>query len=1118
MPKIHKIIPVEVRKQNYIKKRNDIFNAEHECNELYNSQTRHINKIINETLKEKTSELKTSNDRSSNIFDFASSKFELDLSKQKGVRQRFKLRNEVRKRIASTTLDSVNDTRKFVSIKINGFPLDGLLDSGASITCLGKGGLQFLTENGINFTKYPSKVKTANNSTSEIVGRFIADVEFRGVRRTFTIFVAPSLTQTLYLGCDFWDTYSIWHPSIYELSLPIRQQNSHELSPEETLELNTIISLFPSFDMRGLGKTDVLEHTIYTGDSEPVKQRHYPYSPNVQKLVFEEVNRMLQLGVIERCNSAWNSPVCLVRKPGKNRLCLDSRAVNAVTKKDAYPLPHIEGLLSRLEDTHYISSVDLKDAFWQIGLEKDSKEKTAFTIPNLGHFQFTRMPFGLCNAAQTMSRLMDSIFPTTLRENVFVYLDDLLIVSKTLKEHFKLLREVAARLRMSNLSINVSKSHFCSKELKYLGYIVGGGQLKTDPEKVAAIVNFSLPKSQKQVRRFLGMTGWYRRFIPNYSQLAAPFTDSLKKSKKFFLSPEAVESFNKLKSHLTSAPILSNPDFTLPFVVQCDASTSGVGGVLYQIDKHGNERVIYYHSKKLNSAQKNYSITELECLAALECVKKFRPFIELHDFKIVTDHASLKWLMGQKDLSGRLARWSLKLQCFKFEIEHRKGTENVVPDALSRSFSVDSIVMNSPATECCFADFSLHDKAFTSIEYMELIKTSEENRDKLPDIFCSGGYVFRKIMTSTDSLISKTNPWKLWIPHEMSETLIKQAHEPTQASHGGISKTLKRLQELFYWPNMYLQVKSFVNSCEICKKTKAPNYITRPPMGKQIVMERPFQQLYIDLLGPYPRSRLGYTTLLICLDNLTKFIFAHPLKKATSKNIIEYLVPNIFCTFGTPEFVYSDNGRQFISESFEAMLKARGIKHLKTPKYCPQSNASERVNRSILSAIRSYITTDQTDWDKNIPQISSALRSSVHEAIKMSPFQALFGLNMVQHGSHYDLLRKLDSINENCEIGNAEVTNRMKTIHENLKENLRKSYLRYEKNYNLRTKPVTFSPGQVVFRRNFILSDKNKKISSKLCHKFTKCRIKESIGGNRCLLEDMDGKTIGVYHNQHLRL
>lgn len=569
-----------------------------------------------------------------------------------------------------------------------------------------------------------------------------------------------------------------------------------------------------------------------------------------------------------------------------------------------------------------------------------------------------------------------------------------------------------------------------------------------------------------------------------------------------------------MKNCLTSAPILSNPDFSQPFTIQCDASKTGVGGVLFQVDNDGNEKVIYYHSKKLNSAQRNYSITELECLAALECVKKFRPFIELHDFKIITDHASLKWLMGQKDLSGRLARWSLKLQSFSFKIEHRKGSENVVPDALSRVFSVDSLDMVS---DTCFSDLSFNHPAFQSDEYLELIKTIQVNHRKLPDLYTSENLVYKKVKTTCELDLSTESSWKLWMPTSLTEKIIKSAHEPLHAAHGGMAKTLHRIQELFYWPNMFSQVKSFVNSCEICKTTKTSTQILRPPMGKQMVMERPFQQLYADLLGPYPRSKLGNTYLLVCLDNFSKSVFVQPLRKADAKSIINFVEPNIFCVFGVPEYVFTDNGKQFIGERFQNMLKNRGITHLKTPKYCPQANASERVNRSILAAIRAYISKDQGEWDKFIHPIASSLRSSIHQAIQMSPFQALFGLTMVQHGSHYDLLRKLSSLNEPCQVEATQLNNKMRLIHDHLRDNLRKAYLKYEKQYNLRSKPISFSPGQIVFRRNFILSNKSKKINAKLCPKYIKCRIRESVGGSRFLIEDLNGKSIGVYHAQHLR-
>lgn len=981
---------------------------------------------------------------------------------------------------------------------------------------MGSGGLEFLKEISVNIIPFHASVHTANGSSVPIIGRIKCQISFQGVERSLIIFVAPKLTQKLYLGSNFFDIFNLWPSCISELNSSdfVEDDNSHSLSSEELFTLKSIVQEFPSFENRGLGKTTLVEHIIDTGNSEPVKQRHYPYSPAVQKLVFEEVERMLRMGVVEKTNSPWNSPVCLVRKPGKNRLCLDSRKVNALTVKDAYPLPHIEGLLSRLEDTHYISSVDLKDAFWQVPLEFNSRPKTAFTIPGMGHFQFTRMPFGLCNAPQTLSRLMDRIFPHELRSNIFIYLDDLLIVSKELSTHFDLLKITAQKLSEANLTINVKKSHFCFKSLRYLGYIVGGGQLRTDPDKVKSVAEFPLPTSRKQVRRFLGMTGWYRRFIPNYANLAAPLTDTLKKSPKFNVNEEAVLAFKFLKNALISAPILSNPDFAKPFYIQCDASTSGVGGVLYQIDNDGNENVLYYYSQKLNSAQKNYSITELECMAAIICVKKFRPFIEMQDFTIITDHASLKWLMDQKELSGRLARWSLKLQSFiPFKIEHRKGSENVVPDALSRMFEVDSLNLEETSL---LSTVDLTDPAFSSQEYLDLISTVEKFSTKLPDLTVVDNLVYKKTFPAENAV--NINLWKLWIPSSLTEELIKKMHDPPQVSHGGRQKTLFRLREWFYWPGMVRQVRQFCDKCEICKCTKPTNQILRPPMGKQMRVDRPFQQLYIDLLGPYPLSKDGNMYLFICLDNLTKFVLVKPLKTATASHIINYMTKDVFAIFGTPESIYSDNGKQFVSSLFLKMLSDYGIEPLKPPYYSPQSNASERVNRSIIAAIRAYIKEDHREWDRYIHHIVASLRSSVHQAIQTSPFQALFGLAMVQHGSQYDLLKKLNCLNESMSIEEPPLCDKIQFIHEKLKENLEKSHKLYEKQYNLRSKPVTFKVGQEVYKRNFILSNKTKNINSKFCQKFIKCRIRAIVGSNRYELEDQAGKkSLGIFHAKDIR-
>lgn len=267
---------------------------------------------------------------------------------------------------------------------------------------------------------------------------------------------------------------------------------------------------------------------------------------------------------------------------------------------------------------------------------------------------------------------MDKVIPARLKSNVFIYLDDLLIIADDYEKHLKLLDQVAECFQKANLTIGLGKSMFCFKELKYLGFVVGGGMLKTDPDKVAAIQNIRIPRSLREVRSFLGTVGWYRRFIKNFASVSAALTDTLKKNEKFVMNPEAREAFDNLKYALTTAPILIHPDFRKQFFIQCDASDVGIDAVLLQKGLEGDETPIAFYSQKLNSCQRNYSVTEKECLATVTAIKRFRPYVEMMKFTVITDHASLKWLMSLKDLSGRLARWSLQLQAFDFDIEKEK--------------------------------------------------------------------------------------------------------------------------------------------------------------------------------------------------------------------------------------------------------------------------------------------------------------------------------------------------------------------------------------------------------------------------------------------------------------
>ena len=891
-----------------------------------------------------------------------------------------------------------------------------------------------------------------------------------------------------------------------KLSTELSPELLSKLSPELSKELSSVITSYSDLGKRALGRTNLIEHYIDTGDSTPIKQRHHSVSPYVREYLDREVDDMLRLGVIRESSSPWSSPVVMVKKKtGEYRFCFDGRALNACTKRDAYPLPLMQDILGYLGDAKVISSIDLSKAFWQIPLETSSMEKTAFTVPGRGLYEFVVMPFGLSNAAQTQQRLMDKIFGESLRPKVFTYIDDLIVVSKTFEEHVQLLREVYRRLSEAGLVVNFDKCQFCRPSLKYLGFIITPEGINTDPDKVSSMVDFPQPRNATEVKRFLGLCSWYRRFVSGFATLVAPLNALLKGRKKrqpIVWTEEASQAFSAIKKALVSAPVLATPRFDLEFTIQCDASDVGLGCVLTQQHDDG-EHVIAYASRSLSKAERNYSVSERECLSLLFAIEKFRPYAEGVKFRAITDHHSLLWLRNLKDPVGRLARWSLKMAQFDFELIHRKGASHQVPDALSRAF------VCSVKTEGFKSEDPWYNRKFAEVS---------QHPDRHPGWRVTNNELFHYKANRRVLPVDAPN-WKLVVPKELRSEVLRKCHDEPTAAHFGFFKTYRRVSTDYFWNTLKSDVSRYVRECRVCGAQKVPADQRAGLMGRQKLVEFPFQLVSVDLIGPLPRSKRGFSWLIVLTDWYTKFVLVKPLRRATAQEVTEFMEREVFLMFGIPEIVMCDNGVQFVSGLFKRLMSDYGIKKCwYNAKYHPQVNFTERVNRVITTAIRSYIGNQpHYTWDEKVFHIASAIRSAVHEVTGYAPNHLVFGRDLPNSGSSYRGHPEDVIVVDNTKLKEwSQKLLALDAAKREIKSGLDKAYLRNKRHYDMRKRSYSFEVGDLVWKRNLVLSNAAMGFAAKLAPKRILCRVSVKRSSLVYELVDLDGRDQGAWHIKDL--
>lgn len=413
------------------------------------------------------------------------------------------------------------------------------------------------------------------------------------------------------------------------------------------------------------------------------------------------------------------------------------------------------------------------------------------------------------------------------------------------------------------------------------------------------------------------------------------------------------------------------------------------------------------------------------------------------------------------------------------------------------------------------SSIDLESPYFEDEDYVALRKKIVESPKNFQSFKIHNDRIYIWLNPKSKDSLSDLSVRKIWIPLPMTHELLKIDHDDPTAAHSGITKTLERLRRYYFWPKMTKQVKEYIKNCEICKASKPPNQQMRPPMGLYTPVERPFQRLYIDLLGPYPRSTTGKTMLLIILDHFSKFVILKALNNGTAPQIVRALKDDVFCVFGVPEKIHSDNGKQFGCREYQELMNEFGVSISKTAVYSPQSNQSERVNRSIVSAIRSYLLDKHTLWDKYLPEIGCALRNSFHETIQYSPHYLLFGYNKINHGNDYKLLRELDALSEGDITLPLPV--RLALVHEEVKNSMQIAYEKSAKQYNLRSRPKNYEIGDTVFVRTHPLSDASKKFCSKLAPQFMKAIVNKKFGTVNYELKNEQGKILGKYHAKDMK-
>ena len=796
-----------------------------------------------------------------------------------------------------------------------------------------------------------------------------------------------------------------------------------------------------------------------TDDEKPVHRPIYKLSPLELEESKKQIAELLENGYIQPSDSPYGSPILFVQKKGGSlRMCVDYRWLNKKTVRNRYPLPLPDELFDRLQGAKVFSKLDLRSGYWQMPVRSEDVPKTAFRT-RWGLFEFLVLPFGVTNAPAQFMNMMNDLLADYLDVFVLIFLDDILIYSRSPEEHAKHLQRVLQRLRDYHLFAKASKSYIALPTLEFLGHQVTAQGMAPTEEKLRAVQRWEQPHNEKTTRSFLGFASYYRRFIQNFARLAAPMTELTKKSVPWSWGPAQQRAFLQMKEALCKAPILQYPDAKLPYTVVTDASGIAVGGVLLQ-DQGDGLRPIAFLSRKLNAAEQKYSAYERELAAIAYAFISWRHYLEgcPGGVTVVTDHQPLTHLMDQAVFSRTQTRW-IRLGLFQSiqpRIVYRPGKANIVADALSRSIRPEE----DPEIKELQAITVRSGSQVTTPDVQAQWKIAMEEDGNLQDIIARlrQGKVIRNYRREGGVLkYIVGEQTRTVVPKGMRQTVLSECHDPPTVGHVGIRRTYDLLARTYYWRGMHRDATDYVRSCPVCQVMKPDNRASAGKLQPLPIPTKKWDQVTTDLVTDLPVAK-GFTAVAVFVDRLTKMVhFAPCTKEVTAQEYAKLFLETVFKLHGLPSVLISDRDPRFTSKFWSTLFELLGTELRLSTAYHPQSDGQSEVTiRTLENFLRPYVEGHPTDWVQLLPLAEFAANNAVNMSTGFSPFYLNGGIHPELPGT----LMASSSQTPNEAVN--QMVNRMKVALEQAQTNLKVAQERMKGQVDKHRRPEQFQVGDEV--------------------------------------------------------